>query len=558
MIDVGTMHRGMTATRPAAAQRQSGGMVDVANQERRAGLDLGVTLQAKIRIARGEQFAIHGTVWLMTGSAAFTQGFVLEYKAPRLIAMTFGAGLVDATVCQSTLGIECIPTVGIVTVHAVQFSFDDEVMIGQAKLRMRLQVTVEAGVRFLSRIHDELVGSLPTARNMPAAGPVTRFATGLAEACFAGFVEQSVRAGREQSGVVGVTVCAGGVPDEVGVGDLRRVDRNRRHGGTGYQGQHYQPEGESESARNSQLTFLPIHPYGVSLREEQSRDKPVGRGAIWRGELASPKACVCADDWGNRSLCAGLEVAPTSDPVGTMACTMPRTRKLAPPNDRPTTRNHAQSGRECQLAVDFTGSKMTRFPPSEILMGNTNQSEETDAAASSVEDTAEAFKTRRQGEPGTSIEVAEPTEQLSFRYSEIEGRGAFARKAIPSGARVIEYVGRHITKEESAKLCEDYNEYIFDLNDDFDLDGNVEWNPSRLLNHSCDPNCSAEQDEDHIYIVADRDIRPGDEVTFNYGYSLESYRDYPCKCGTKKCVGYIVAEEYHELVRRENGLPAKG
>ncbi|MBG89020.1 MAG: SET domain-containing protein-lysine N-methyltransferase [Verrucomicrobiales bacterium] len=168
---------------------------------------------------------------------------------------------------------------------------------------------------------------------------------------------------------------------------------------------------------------------------------------------------------------------------------------------------------------------------------------------------AEAFKARRQGKCSDEIEVAEATEFLLFRYSEIEGRGAFARKAIPSGTRVIEYVGRHITKDESSKMCEDYNEYIFCLNDDFDLDGNVEWNPARLLNHSCVPNCSAEQDEDHIYLVADQDIQPGDEVTFNYGYSLDSYRDYPCKCGSKDCVGYIVAEEYFDQVRRENGVP---
>lgn len=273
MIDVGTMHRGVTATRPAAAQRQSGGMVDIADEKRGARLNLGMTLQAKIRIARGQQFAIHGAVGLMTGSAAFTQGFVFEYEAPRLISVTFGAGLVDATVRQSTLGIECIPTVGIVTVHAVHFAFDDEVMVGQAKLRMGLQVTVEAGVGLLSRIHDEFVDSLSAARNMPATGPMTRFATGLAGACIAGFMEQSVRARREHSGVIGVTVCAGAVPDEVGVRDLRRVDRNRRHRGTGHQDQHDQPEGEGEGASNPDMTFLPIHPHDGSLRVEPARDK---------------------------------------------------------------------------------------------------------------------------------------------------------------------------------------------------------------------------------------------------------------------------------------------
>lgn len=171
--------------------------------------------------------------------------------------------------------------------------------------------------------------------------------------------------------------------------------------------------------------------------------------------------------------------------------------------------------------------------------------------------TEKVIKTAREGCPETEshVDVTEPTEWLRFSYSHIEGRGAFARTAIPSGTWVIQYIGRIIGKEESEKLCETFNEYIFNLTEEHDLDGNVEWNPARLINHSCAPNCSAEQDEEKIWIVADRDIQPDEEVSFNYGYSLESYRDYPCNCRTPHCVGYIVADEYHELVRRENGLP---
>jgi SET domain-containing protein len=46
--------------------------------------------------------------------------------------------------------------------------------------------------------------------------------------------------------------------------------------------------------------------------------------------------------------------------------------------------------------------------------------------------------------------------------------------------------------------------------------------------------------------VALRDIAIGEEVTFNYGYDLEDYKEHPCGCGTRKCVGFIVAEEYFE------------
>jgi len=140
-------------------------------------------------------------------------------------------------------------------------------------------------------------------------------------------------------------------------------------------------------------------------------------------------------------------------------------------------------------------------------------------------------------------------ELICFRHSAIHGTGGFASRDIPAGARVIEYLGRRIGKQESLRQCELENPYIFDLDDQHDLDGNVEWNPARLLNHSCAPNCQAEEQEGRIWIVALRDIAGGEEVTFNYNYDLQDYKEHPCRCGTPSCVGYILAEEYFGLVR---------
>src|SRR5438445_8660632 len=81
------------------------------------------------------------------------------------------------------------------------------------------------------------------------------------------------------------------------------------------------------------------------------------------------------------------------------------------------------------------------------------------------------------------------TELIVFRRSAIHGTGGFARRAIAAGTPVIEYVGEKITKAESLRHCEANNDYIFTLDDEFDLDGNVPWNPARFLNHSCAPNC---------------------------------------------------------------------
>jgi len=143
-----------------------------------------------------------------------------------------------------------------------------------------------------------------------------------------------------------------------------------------------------------------------------------------------------------------------------------------------------------------------------------------------------------------------------FRASPIHGLGGFAKTAIGKGTRVVEYVGERISKSESLRKCEGNNEFIFSLNDEQDLDGDVAWNPARLLNHSCAPNCEAELQEDRIWIVATRDIQAGEEITFNYGYDLVDYREYPCRCGSPDCVGYIVAEEYFEhVLSREASRP---
>jgi len=148
------------------------------------------------------------------------------------------------------------------------------------------------------------------------------------------------------------------------------------------------------------------------------------------------------------------------------------------------------------------------------------------------------------------------TELIQFRRSQIHGTGGYARQAIAAGTRVIEYVGERISKAESLVQCEADNVYIFDIDDEFDLNGNVAWNPARFLNHGCAPNCEAEQDEARIWILALRDIPVAEELTFNYGYGLEDYRKHPCRCGASACVGFIVAEEFFDQLRPKAALPA--
>jgi SET domain-containing protein len=147
------------------------------------------------------------------------------------------------------------------------------------------------------------------------------------------------------------------------------------------------------------------------------------------------------------------------------------------------------------------------------------------------------------------------------RGSEIHGRGVYATTFIPTGTKIIEYVGELVDKDESSKRgvsqhakslkTGDAAVYIFTLSRKYDIDGNVPWNTARLINHSCAPNCEAWIEGRKIFIHSLKDINPGDELTFDYGFDVDCYEDHPCLCGKESCVGYIVSRsQWAELEAR--------
>lgn len=138
--------------------------------------------------------------------------------------------------------------------------------------------------------------------------------------------------------------------------------------------------------------------------------------------------------------------------------------------------------------------------------------------------------------------------------SPIHGRGVFAAKPIPAGTRILEYTGEKISLDESLRRCEAGNEYIFQIDDRHAIDGSGAENIARLINHSCLPNCEALIEDGRVFIIALRDIAAGEELTFNYGYDLVDYREYRCQCGSPNCVGYIVAEEFFPILRRQREM----
>jgi len=165
----------------------------------------------------------------------------------------------------------------------------------------------------------------------------------------------------------------------------------------------------------------------------------------------------------------------------------------------------------------------------------------------------------------------EPTysKYIIVKNSKVHGKGVFAKCFILKGTKIIEYIGEKITKEEGDKRSDEQLElsksnpelgsvYIFELDDDWDIDGNFEYNTARLINHSCNPNCEFDIKDGHIWISAKRDIKEGEELNYNYGYDFEDYENHPCKCGSENCVGYILDEDHwpklKELLKNKNKI----
>ena len=126
------------------------------------------------------------------------------------------------------------------------------------------------------------------------------------------------------------------------------------------------------------------------------------------------------------------------------------------------------------------------------------------------------------------------------------GKGLYAKKDIKKGTKIINYVGNIITgkqSDENPKFDNKKPIYLFNLNNRYDLDGDVSWNTARLINHSCSNNADYVGKGLKVWIKAIKNIKQGEEITCDYGFSYDSdYKQFPCKCKSFNCVGYIVRE----------------
>ena len=148
--------------------------------------------------------------------------------------------------------------------------------------------------------------------------------------------------------------------------------------------------------------------------------------------------------------------------------------------------------------------------------------------------------------------------KIEARKSDIHGNGVFAIAPIKRGEFVIEYKGKRRTHEEvdadEGGDVESGHTFLFTLNDEYVIDASIKGNRARWINHSCRPNCEAVMDEhegknrkkDRVYIQAIRNIKPGEELTYNYGITLDEphtarlKKVWACRCGAKNCTGTML------------------
>ncbi|KAA0998468.1 SET domain-containing protein [Paraburkholderia panacisoli] len=142
--------------------------------------------------------------------------------------------------------------------------------------------------------------------------------------------------------------------------------------------------------------------------------------------------------------------------------------------------------------------------------------------------------------------------RMTVRKSLVHGRGVFALQAIPAGQRIFECRGEVTSwRRASARYRRSGlpgHTFIFGLADGRVIDGSVGGNSARWLNHSCEPNCEAIEDErGRVFIETLGDVMPGDELFITYGLATdealtpELAAAYSCHCGARWCNGSMLA-----------------
>ena len=142
--------------------------------------------------------------------------------------------------------------------------------------------------------------------------------------------------------------------------------------------------------------------------------------------------------------------------------------------------------------------------------------------------------------------------RIQVRRSGVHGRGVFAVASISAGDTLIEYVGERISWDEAMDRHphdpkQPNHTFYFHIDTGEVIDALHGGNSSRWINHSCEPNCEADEVEGRVFIKALADLSPGEELFYDYGlviderYTPKLKKEFACYCGSANCRGTMLA-----------------
>lgn len=141
---------------------------------------------------------------------------------------------------------------------------------------------------------------------------------------------------------------------------------------------------------------------------------------------------------------------------------------------------------------------------------------------------------------------------LVIRRSKIHADGVYTIVPIKKGKIVAEYTGPRLTNAGADEIYDHSpRTYLFGLVDgEHVIDGD---GIAAFINHSCDPNCEADEIRGRVIIRAIRPIAAGEEIAYDYNL-YDGDRDDPalCFCATRHCRGSMYSEK--ELRRRRKHI----
>lgn len=119
-----------------------------------------------------------------------------------------------------------------------------------------------------------------------------------------------------------------------------------------------------------------------------------------------------------------------------------------------------------------------------------------------------------------------------------KGKAVFADADLRKGDIVCEFTGPKYTMAEYLDLHDPDNNHFVQIDDDCFM--GPSGNADDLINHSCNPNGGLRYRDGMVLYVAIRDIRKGEEFTFDYSTTMdEDCWEMDCLCGEKNCRGIV-------------------